>query len=130
MDQQNSSKISNPAVEVAQHIQNYQKYRGKCHEMSKEAVRTDPSLRLVRGYYYCPHWGKQPHWWTVRQDGSIYDPTKLQFPSKGEGRYEEFDGYFNCSECNKRIKEEDGIVQGNYIFCSNRCYGRFVGVYD
>lgn len=35
----------------------YAKYRGKCKEMSEEAVAQDPSLRLVRGYYHCPFSG-------------------------------------------------------------------------
>lgn len=109
-------------------LTDYQRYRGKCREMSEAAVRSDPSLTLVRGYYYCPAWGKQAHWWTRRPDGSIYDPTRLQFPSKGNGEYVEFDGWFECSECGKRIREEeDGTVAGNYIFCSNACYGHFVG---
>jgi hypothetical protein len=72
----------------------YIKYRGKCKEMAEQAVRDDPSLRIARGWYVDPFWGKEQHWWTVRQDGSIYDPSKLQFPSKGNGEYEEFDGFF------------------------------------
>ncbi len=105
--------------------------RGKCKKMSEEAVAADPSLRLVRGYYYCWEWGKQAHWWTVKEDGTIHDPTAAQFPSLGEGVYEEFDGWCECSECGLRIHEDDGIIggNGNYIFCSGNCYGRFVGVY-
>lgn len=101
--------------------------RGKCRELSEAAAEQDPSLRVVRGYYHCWEWGKQAHWWCVREDGSIVDPTKNQFPSLGNAEYEEFDGWFECSECGKSIREEDGNVVGNYIFCSGRCYGRFVG---
>ena len=105
--------------------------RGKCKELSEEAVKNDHSLRLVRGYYYCWEWGKQPHWWTERPDGSVYDPTSSQFPSLGLGTYEELGEFVQCSECGKEIREEDGIIGGNghYIFCSGRCYGRCVGVY-
>ena len=39
----------------------YQKYRSKCKQLSEEAVKESPELRLVRGYYYCSNWGKQPH---------------------------------------------------------------------
>lgn len=107
----------------------YAKYRGKCKEMSEAEVAADPSLKLVRGHYYCPFWGEQPHWWTVRPDGTINDPTKLQFPSKGNGEYVEFDGNVSCSECGKEMKEEEAMSESNYCFCSGECYGRFVGVY-
>jgi len=84
----------------------YGQYRGKCYELSKEACEKDSSLTLVRGHYYCPVWNTvEPHWWTVRQDGSIFDPTSRQFPSNGSGFYEEFDGMISCSECGKKIKE-------------------------
>ncbi len=85
----------------------YNKYRGKCKELSELACAEDPTLTLVRGYYYDPQWGEQPHWCTKRQDGSIYDPTKDQFPSKGLGEYIEFDGFYACEQCGKRIAEKD-----------------------
>jgi hypothetical protein len=108
----------------------YLKYRGKCRELSEAAVAADPSLRLVRGYYTCPFWRTtEAHWWTVRPDGSIHDPTKDQFPSRGLGIYEEFDGWLECSECGKRIREDEADIEGNYIFCSYLCHGRFVGVF-
>ncbi len=107
----------------------YTLYRGKCREMSEAAVAEDPTLTLVRGYYWDGAWGKQAHWWCVRADGTIFDPTVLQFPSKGTGEYEPFDGWFECAECGKRIKEEDADIEGRYAFCSHRCHGLFVGVY-
>jgi hypothetical protein len=73
-------------------MSDYIKYRGKCKELAEQAVIDDPALRLVRGWYVDPLWGKEQHWWTVRPDGTIYDPTKLQFPSKGTGEYIEFEG--------------------------------------
>lgn len=108
--------------------ENYRKYRGKCKEVSEALVAADPTLTLVRGYYHDPIWGKQPHWWCKKPDGTIVDETKLQFPSAGNGYYEEFDGWFECSECGKKIREEEGNIEGNYIFCSTLCHGRFVGV--
>jgi len=97
--------------------------------MSEAAVAADPTLKLVRGYYTCPMWGrKEPHWWTVRPDGTIHDPTCLQFPSGGLGTYEEFDGTFECSNCNKTIAEADAIPYSNYVFCSDNCICDFVGV--
>ena len=99
------------------------KYRGRCRQLSEEAVAAEPTLTLVRGYYHCPIWGKQGHWWTKRPDGTIYDPTVSQFPSGGLGEYEEFDGYFNCGHCGKRVAEDDEEAHrnGNYIYCSGAC---------
>lgn len=106
----------------------YEKYRGKCKELSEEAIKQDPTLRLVRGYYYCPIWGQQDHWWCERADGSIYDPTKNQFPSKGIGHYEEFNGLVYCEQCGKEMKEEEAQFAGRYPVCSLRCYAHLVGV--
>lgn len=108
---------------------NYMTYRGKCKQLCEQAVADDPTLTLVRGHYYDYEWGEQPHWWTVRPDGSIYDPTALQFPSKGAGVYVPFSGMLNCSECGKEMREEDAQLASNYAFCSDLCYGRFVGVF-
>ena len=100
--------------------------RGKCHEYSKAAVATDPSLRLVRGWYIDPTWGRQEHWWTERPDGSIYDPTSAQFPMGGVREwYEEFAGIFPCEECGMDFAEGKGYDR----CCSVQCYGRMVGVY-
>lgn len=107
---------------------NYMKYRGKCKEMVNAAVLADPTLRAVRGYYHCPLWGKQEHWWAEKPDGTIVDPTAKQFPSGGLGEYEEFDGVLHCSECGKQIKEEFATFYGNYCFCSTKCNMRFVGL--
>lgn len=107
----------------------YTLYRGKCKEMSEAAVAADPTLTLVRGHYYCPVWGKQAHWWTVRADGSILDPTALQFPSEGHGTYVPFDGAVECAECGKEMREADvEHADSRYVLCSYACHGRFVGV--
>jgi len=115
-------------VVASQLDEDYMRYRGKCKEMSEAAVAADPTLRLVRGHYHCPWWGKQPHWWTVRPDGTVYDPTARQFPSKGTGDYVEFDGRVACSNCGKEGVEEDFSFESNYAFCSTACHMRFVGL--
>lgn len=110
-------------------MSDYLEFRGKCKEMSEALVATDPTLRLVRGHYHCPAWGKQAHWWCERDDGLIIDSTKDQFPSRGEGQYIEFDGSLECAECAKQITEDTAYsIEGRYAFCSYTCYGRFVGV--
>ena len=106
----------------------YVKYRGKCKEMSESAVAADPTLRLVRGHYYCPIWGKQAHWWTEHLDGTIFDPTARQFPSNGTGKYVEWDGKYECEECGNPVDIDKASIDGNHIFCSYECHGRCVGV--
>lgn len=107
----------------------YQRYRGKCKELSEAWVQAHPEYRLVRGYYFCPIWNREePHWWTVDRDGTIYDPSAKQFPSGGAGIYTEFDGVVSCAECGRQMAEDEAEFYGNYAFCSGECFGRFVGV--
>lgn len=101
--------------------------RGKCHEMSEAAVAADPSLRLVRGWYHDPIWGSQEHWWTVRSDGSIFDPTAAQFPMPGVAAwYEEYVGIFPCMGCGTEVREDDPDRYD--ACCTSTCYGRMVGL--
>lgn len=107
----------------------YAAYRGKCREYCERAIKQDPSLTIVRGYYYEPIWGTiENHWWCVQSDGSIYDPTKDQFPSRGNGHYEEFNGFYSCEQCGEEVAEADMIPCGNYPCCSNKCAMRLVGL--
>lgn len=104
-------------------------FAGKCKEMSEALVANDASLRLVRGYYECPIWGRREHWWAQRDDGSVIDPTVRQFPTCGVGaEYVEFDGTVTCEQCGTESSEEDAVTHGNYAFCSDRCLLRCVGL--
>jgi hypothetical protein len=103
-------------------------FRGKCKEMSEELIEKDPTLRLVRGYYFDALWGRQEHWWCEDGSSNIIDPTKDQFPTKGNGAYVEFDGIIECSQCGKTMKEEQAMFHGNYAFCCTGCACRFVGI--
>ena len=109
---------------------NYKKYRGKCKQFVYEAVKNDPTLKAVRGFFHCVFDGKQAHWWCIRQDGSIFDPTVKQFKGGGVcGEYEEFDGTMPCAECGRKIQEAEFIMlgNGNYVVCSNKCACKFLG---
>ena len=109
---------------------NYLKYRGKCKEFCEAAILKDPTLTLVRGHYYQPMWNRdEQHWWTVKTDGTIHDPTRLQFPSAGTSTYTPFDGTVECVECGEQMLEDEASYYGNYAFCSNLCMGKFVGVF-
>jgi hypothetical protein len=104
--------------------------RGKCKEMSEELVKKDPTLTLVRGWYYEPLWNKdEEHWWTKTIEGEIIDPTASQFPSGGIPEfYTEFDGTMSCSECGKKISEKVAKFAGRYPVCSTKCAMRLVGL--
>jgi hypothetical protein len=103
-------------------MNDYERYRGKCKELSEQLVATDPTLTLVRGYYHCWTWGKQPHWWCKTHDGTIIDPSRLQFPSRGLGDYEEFTGEVECEYCGKSVLEENAYLVEQHVYCSGRCY--------
>jgi len=107
----------------------YRKFRGKCKEFVDQAVKDDPSLTAVRGHYYCPMWGKQAHWWCVRPDGTVYDPTVAQFPRPHIGEYVPFDGTVECAECGRVVGENFAKIDGRYAFCSYECNAKFVGVF-
>ena len=105
----------------------YLTFRGKCKELSEQACNDDSSLRLVRGFYHCPIWGKQQHWWAARADGTIADLTARQFPSKGTGDYEEYDGRIDCEYCGKVVAEDQAYMVEHHAYCSDVCYGHDIG---
>lgn len=111
-----------------QQMADYRQFRGKCKELAEDAVLRDPTLRIVRGHYYCYAYGKQPHWWCETPDGTVVDPSAWQFPSNGHGVYEPFDGVVKCAECGKEMQESGARFESNYAFCSTRCNLRFVGL--
>ena len=108
-------------------ISDYEKYRGKCFELASAACTADPSLTLVRGWYHCPIWGNQAHWWCVKPDGTIVDPTAKQFPSAGLGAYEPYDGMITCEYYSKEVPEQDACMVEHHTYCSNECYGHDIG---
>lgn len=99
----------------------YQKYRGKCKEFCESEMDKDPSLTLVRGHYIDTFWGPQQHWWLIRPDGTIYDPTARQFPTKGACEYVPFDGMINCEFCGEQTTEENAYMNGHHTYCSYVC---------
>lgn len=106
----------------------YLDYRGKCKELAEASVVADSSLRLVRGWYYCPLWGKQAHWWAVKPDGTIVDPSVKQFPTAGVGaEYEEYNGQIECEFCRKELPETQAYFYAHHAYCSYECYGHDVG---
>lgn len=64
---------------------------GQCKEVCLKMQKVFPELELVKGHYFCASWGSRMHWWLVSRTGTIIDPTKLQFPSQGNGVYDPLD---------------------------------------
>lgn len=100
--------------------------RGKCREMAEAAAAQEPTLRIVRGHYWCPYWGEQAHWWCVRPDGTVVDPTAAQFPSCGNGLYVEFSGRVTCETCEREVAEAEACIAGSHCYCSTGCYAKAV----
>lgn len=111
-----------------QQTEDYLRFRGKCKELAEVAILEDPTLKLVRGHYYCYAHGEQPHWWCEKPDGTIIDPSARQFPSNGNGAYVPFNGIVECAQCGKEMQEDEAHFESNYAFCSTRCNMRFVGL--
>lgn len=109
-------------------MSDYLEYRGQCKELAEAAASADPSLQIVRGFYLCPLWGKQAHWWCVRPNGEIVDPSVRQFPTAGVGaEYVEFDGNIECEFCQKLVPESDAYCYAQHAYCSYECFGHDIG---
>lgn len=110
-------------------MSDYSQYRGKCKEYCEKLCLEDSTLKMVRGFYFCPIWNRdQQHWWCVNEQNEIIDPTCKQFPSNGHGIYTEFNGIVTCVECGKEVPEEEATFASSYALCSYRCYGKLVGI--
>ena len=121
--------MSRTAEQVAA---DYKEFRGRGKELCAAAVEADPTLTLVRGHYFERMWPsdpEQPHWWCVKPDGTIVDPSVRQFPSNGIGAYIPFNGIVACSNCGKEMQEDEASYDSNYCFCSTSCHGQFVGIW-
>lgn len=106
----------------------YEKYRGKCKQFAEALCAANPNLTLVRGWYECPIWGSQQHWWCKDSaTGTIHDPAKNQFPSKGLGQYTEYSKSIPCEYCGKDVQEKDMYHQEHHTYCSYICYGHDIG---
>lgn len=112
---------------LEQNSTEYLKYRGKCKELSEKYIQDHPEYEIIKGWYWCPFWGKQQHFWTRhKKTKEIVDPSKNQFPSKGMGEYIEYDGMLECEYCGTSIHEEDVYFVDHHVYCSYTCYGRDV----
>ena len=104
---------------------------GHCEEAAHNMALEFPALRLVRGHYHCPIWGKRQHWWCETAEGTVIDPTASQFPSKGVmGSYEEAEEHTMvrigcCAFCGEDIMAPLSEVEAGRVthptVCSKAC---------
>lgn len=99
---------------------------GHCAEFVDLMAAVFPELRKTRGFYHCHKWGRRTHWWLVAPDGSVVDPTVLQFPSAGLGKYEELADadlpIGRCMECGELVMPRG---YGSSQFCNEEHEKRF-----
>lgn len=83
---------------------------GRCEELARAACDQDPTLSLERGWFYDRLTGRQyEHWWTVRADGTIFDPSVGQFAAAAlatDADYHPYRGVFNCYGCGTPVHED------------------------
>lgn len=108
----------------------YREFRGRCLELCTAAIKADPTLRMVRGWYFEPWWAREEmHWWCVKPDGTIVDPSARQFPSNGNPLcYREFNGVYECEVCDCEFPEAQLVAMGTHTCCSTKCAGILVGI--
>jgi len=91
----------------------------QCAKYTLEMLEAFPELKRVRGYYHDFFQGRRPHWWLVKPDGYVIDPTVEQFCLGGE--YELYDeslgepkgkcincgelSYYHMNVCSKKCVE-------------------------
>ncbi len=103
----------------------YWQITGKCEEECKKMKEKFPELEMIRGFFFCVHWGKREHWW-LELEGEIIDPTRTQYPTPiGLETYEPW---------TEGTKEPTGKCPncGNYSYdkntcCSNKCSNEYLG---
>jgi hypothetical protein len=116
---------------VSEHWGTPDKSFGQCASAVIQMQQAFPELRIVKGHYYCPIWGKRAHWWCKDPEEHIADPTASQFPSFGIGEYEEANPktlveVSVCYQCGKPIRKTLAEIENNPLFiiptfCSSKC---------
>ena len=101
----------------------YESY-GKCTDVTLQMSKVFPELKRIRGFYYCPIFGKREHWWLVDIYGNIVDPTKKQFPSGGVGVYEEW--IEGSNEPTGKCPNCGGYCFNESYCCSQECHNEYV----
>jgi hypothetical protein len=97
---------------IAEHYPTRREAIASCWSATEKMVAAFPELRKVRGY--C---GGAEHWWCETADGTVVDPTAVQYP--GEREYRALDesgeqptGY--CEWCK-------GHVYAHARYCGDEC---------
>jgi hypothetical protein len=100
--------------------------RGECGPATARMLLAFPELERICGFYRDPVLGHDyQHFWLEAPDGSVVDPTGIQFPAftSGEGSYHRFESapLARCMHCGAPIF--DGSRDG--AFCRSSCAKQF-----
>jgi hypothetical protein len=71
---------------IAEHYPTREKALWRCGDATEKMIEAFPELKRVRGYYDATE-----HWWCEAPDGTIIDPTYLQFGDLCTGEYRALD---------------------------------------
>lgn len=104
---------------IKQHYPTSREALGKCKEASHAMKAAFPELRVTNGFVHGPGFSDAMHWWCVATDGSIVDPTAIQYG--GPILHEEIDdshparnfSQARCMNCGERYyatPELDGVM--------------------
>ena len=102
--------------------------RGRCGVETRAMCAAFPELRAAGGYYYGAMEHPSQHWWCVAPDGTIVDPTAIQFLDRGAGCYDEIPPEDHprgkCMDCgDMTFDRESGGAPNAHVptFCGAAC---------
>jgi len=106
---------------IQQNYPNTEMAKNQCDKATTAMMKEFPELTRVRGHVIDGFAHKHEHWWLATQDGSIVDPTAIQF--SGILGYQPLDEsqpqpIGKCRECGDYVyPNPEGMTE----FCSNKC---------
>lgn len=104
---------------IACHYPTSESAKMNCMEATASMADAFPELRRVRGYAMVGI-RDRPHWWLVKRDGAIVDPTAHQWSVKPsmyrEIPIDEEEPHGKCLECGEELYRSRGAQSH---FCEN-----------
>jgi len=121
---------------ISENVKEYKDAYGQCHKVTSAMKEVFPELTVVKGHYFCA-WGDRDHCWLTAPDGTIVDPTVIQFPGLGEykpwnpGDEVRVGRCMNCGDDIWRaVQSLTGDPGGSTIVCSKECEDELSAAWD
>jgi hypothetical protein len=104
----------------------------RCCISSQEMKDAFPELLIIKGHVENLEVGRQEHWWCETIDGTIVDPTVVQFVAPEKLEYFPFKPgdiirvgkcAYCCDDINKPVQTLDGPFEH---FCDDYCYHQWL----